>query len=202
MAIKQFALALGLAAAAPAAHAVVLDFDTQGGCSGGPGVTFTLGSNIADCWIGTDWTGPDYALGLMADEELIEQSQGAPINLIVEAVFDGPVSAVSVDLGDMYYEDEFVYDADRVFLEVFGETGNLLGRTFFQRAAETNVFNTLSLTVSGIFSAKFGTDAGDFGFIAVDNFTYTPTPIPLPASLPLLLAGVGGLALLRRRARG
>ncbi|MEM6372914.1 MAG: VPLPA-CTERM sorting domain-containing protein, partial [Pseudomonadota bacterium] len=49
-----------------------------------------------------------------------------------------------------------------------------------------------------------GFSGNDF---AVDDITFTGpaptsmTPVPLPAGLPLLLAGLGGLALLRRRQR-
>ncbi|WP_295048835.1 glycerophosphodiester phosphodiesterase family protein [uncultured Paracoccus sp.] len=43
----------------------------------------------------------------------------------------------------------------------------------------------------------FFTDYTDFGRTVVD--AQAPAPVPLPAAAPLLLAGLGGLALLRRR---
>ena len=43
----------------------------------------------------------------------------------------------------------------------------------------------------------FFTDYTDFGRTVVD--ANAPAPVPLPAAAPLLLAGLGGLALLRRR---
>lgn len=48
------------------------------------------------------------------------------------------------------------------------------------------------------------TSASVFFYLAgtVETETFAATPIPLPAGLPLLLAALGGLAVLRRRQRG
>jgi hypothetical protein len=57
-------------------------------------------------------------------------------------------------------------------------------------------------TSSSGFLINFGPDAWDIG---IDNISFdvkavsTTTPIPLPAALPLLLAALGGMAMLRRR---
>jgi hypothetical protein len=40
--------------------------------------------------------------------------------------------------------------------------------------------------------------AGPLQFGTAKRFQITPSPVPLPASLPLLLAGLGAVALLRR----
>jgi hypothetical protein len=77
----------------------------------------------------------------------------------------------------------------------------------------------LGFTVIGVFNTlmtSFDLDSygftGDFSFVRVVNTSesnspdfdaaagyYAPAPVPLPASLPLLLAGLGSIALLRRR---
>lgn len=77
----------------------------------------------------------------------------------------------------------------------------------------------LGFTVIGVFDTlmtSFDLDSygfsGDFSFVRVVNAGevnspdfdaaagfYAPAPVPLPASLPLLLAGLGGIAVLRRR---
>lgn len=56
--------------------------------------------------------------------------------------------------------------------------------------------NTLLFTAR---NSSNDTPRGPAGFLA--SVTVTATPVPLPAGLPLLVAAVGGLALLRRRAR-
>lgn len=53
-----------------------------------------------------------------------------------------------------------------------------------------------------------GFDGGTFGLLYVATngnpsvLNVNATPVPLPAGMPLLLAGLGGLALMRRRAKG
>jgi hypothetical protein len=73
--------------------------------------------------------------------------------------------------------------------------------TFTSTLIEVSVDGTKQISFAGNF-----TD-GAFGFYnySQENVTYAgitsaPAPIPLPAGLPLLLAGLGGLALVRRRA--
>ena len=63
---------------------------------------------------------------------------------------------------------------------------------------------TPDFKVASLFDKEF--DLTGFNFITGKSFTIfthddptRPNPIPVPASLPLLLAGVGGLAYLRRR---
>ncbi|WP_425038562.1 VPLPA-CTERM sorting domain-containing protein [Primorskyibacter sp. S187A] len=71
----------------------------------------------------------------------------------------------------------------------------------------TGAYESLSFSFLGngstgaIFFQHLG--ASDLGGIVIDNVTLTETPVtapvPLPAGLPLLLAGLGGLALARRK---
>ena len=55
-----------------------------------------------------------------------------------------------------------------------------------------------SRKVSGTFRNFAFWDLGGTAYTTAD-LTAATTPVPLPAGLPLLLAGLGGLALLRRR---
>jgi len=77
-----------------------------------------------------------------------------------------------------------------------GSTGNAVG------AASS--LNSLGYAKTGpVFDLPFGYTAySESGFI-VDNRLVTPdvAAVPLPAGLPLLLAGLGGLAILRRQQR-
>ncbi len=59
-----------------------------------------------------------------------------------------------------------------------------------------------------VITEVLGFDGGTFGLLYVATngdpsvLNVNATPVPLPAGMPLLLAGLGGLALMRRRAKG
>jgi hypothetical protein len=55
------------------------------------------------------------------------------------------------------------------------------------------ISSDLAIALTSIFGAGDLTGA-EFGLANT-----SPTPVPLPAGLPLLLAGLGGLAVLRRK---
>ena len=76
------------------------------------------------------------------------------------------------------------------------EDGNLIGGVLGPTSETTTVVNGYG---GGVLSILYVATNGNPSVFEVD---FTPVPVPLPASLPLLLAGVGGLAFLRRRARG
>jgi len=48
-------------------------------------------------------------------------------------------------------------------------------------------------------SAQFDVTCGGFGLVLADFTSLTISPVPLPASLPLLIGGLGVLALARRK---
>jgi hypothetical protein len=65
---------------------------------------------------------------------------------------------------------------------------------------------TGSLTFANATFASLGITPGEYVYTLTNDDTVTlrfgaPTPIPLPAAAPLLLSGLAGLVLLRRRAR-
>lgn len=91
-------------------------------------------------------------------------------------------------LGSTGWKDNVTYDVDL---------------TFQSDLVEVFVNGTKEISLAGSFSD------GGFGFynLSQPDVTYAATsiesiaPVPLPASLPLLLAGLGGVALMRRKRR-
>ena len=110
--------------------------------------------------------------------------------------FDQLVSILSFDAFDgARYElsattgDAFITDDDNVV------TGDNLSNTFLVPGFDA----VQNLTFSFF-------DAGEGASGAIDNLTFEmadggPAPIPVPAALPLLAAGLGGLAFVARRRR-
>ncbi|WP_162798596.1 VPLPA-CTERM sorting domain-containing protein [Sulfitobacter sp. SK012] len=70
-------------------------------------------------------------------------------------------------------------------------------------ATSTPVFlagmNELSFSVTNGFQVQTTANAGPGAFRAGVEVTAELTPVPLPAALPLLLAGLGGLGMMRRK---
>lgn len=182
--MKQFLAAAAVACLATSASAATttLDFSTVGGCTGGPGVAFDVGSNICSPY-------PD------SPDEVGNPIMGFYSSGLtqIRANFSSLVSFVSVDLGD------FDQDPDRIFLALYDSADNLLSYVNFNRPADSYEMNTLSAYGTNVAYALFGTDADDQGYIAADNFTFTTASVPVPAGGVLLLAGLGGLAALRKR---
>lgn len=103
------------------------------------------------------------------------------------------------DVNSVMFEYGFGNVGDSATLSIFDGLGGLLG----------TVLLTLDLGVSSANLSGFGTlrsilfdnTASTGAGYAYGNISYLPgaAVVPLPASLPLLLAGLGGLAVLRRR---
>lgn len=66
-------------------------------------------------------------------------------------------------------------------------------------SGSTGLLNTINATSSVGFHIFFGPDGYNGGITSVNYSFNNPTPIPLPAAGLLMLAGLGGLAALRRR---
>lgn len=105
--------------------------------------------------------------------------------------FDFAVTDVSFDYG-------FGNLGDSALLSIFDTLGGLLGNLLLNSTsgvafADLSGFGTIG---SIFFDNSASTGAG----YAYGNINYVAAaPIPLPASLPLLLVGLGGIALLRRK---
>jgi hypothetical protein len=69
---------------------------------------------------------------------------------------------------------------------------------------DINDFGFISLVVNYVNQPALGATimrANNFSRFDVSVSATSMSPVPLPAGLPLLLAGIGGMALLRRRQR-
>lgn len=113
----------------------------------------------------------------------------------------GGASFVSVDLGD--YAG---IDAETVFLEVFGISGNSLGFASEDIAADRMGMTTMSLSVPGISYAIFGSrdsTLANGSSVPADNFTFVPAGsaacIPAPGAILLGTIGLSFVGSLRRR---
>lgn len=138
---------------------------------------------------------------------------------------DGTARAVSIN--DLLYLDLFrdpnidqpnlTPDDIETAIATFSNAGGQIGTNVTEGTTGTRTTigfekasdQALGVVVAGVtkvvFTAGSGTDdgTGDYALAAVD-FTAMPNvgdPIPVPAALPLFLAGLGGFAAFRRRAR-
>ncbi|MGB3243609.1 MAG: VPLPA-CTERM sorting domain-containing protein [Sulfitobacter sp.] len=111
----------------------------------------------------------------------------APLGGAITGFFSGVVSMLRLGAGDV------CCDVDTVTLSGYDGAGNLVDSSTF--SAPESQF----LTIAGAGIASFRIEQSSGGF---DNLTFdlqSPSEVPLPASLPLMLAGLGGLGIWRRR---
>jgi hypothetical protein len=204
-AIKMIAAAAVLAAVSGAAQAHVIDFNTYVGLPNNgtyfetyaplftDGYVFTternftrhghLINNPAFCGQGCAVDGTQYLGGNMA-------------NLVMKLVSGGTFSVTTFDATKAYYHHN---RPDKIIAEGMVQGGGMVTQTFdlptdnFGSFQLTGFSNLLTLTFRG---ADANGVAGDL-WIGVDNIA----AVPEPATYALLLAGLGGIALLARRRR-
>ena len=109
----------------------------------------------------------------------------------IQFAFDRPVNLLSFEAFDGGIFDVFSGRGDRL----------LLAETIIQSDNQSSF-----VTVPGFERVSFVTftlaDSGEGASGAIDNISFEVAPIPVPAAMPLMLAGLGGLAFVARRRRG
>ena len=181
-----------LALAASTANAALVDFNALSGNVSGVnlgGVTITAGASQ----VTTDLFGntPYGTRGILA----YDPNCGCFPDLF-RATFDGLVSAVSVDLGDLGA------DEDNLFLMAYSAGDVLIDQFFVTLAVGVAGMRTLTVAGANISYVVFGGSGfnGENNVYA-DNLVFAPSvsTVPLPAGGLLLLGALTGLGLARRR---
>ena len=202
-----FAFAFAFALAAPAAHAVSVEFvppnDPTGfvtgasnnGWDAGRGIGFTVTDDLLVSSVGVlhDLTDIDLAWSLSEIDTL------TGIYSVIETLASG--SSVTSTEGLAWI--------DRSFSAVTLVAGsNYLIEFSFEGAANQNFFydNGNVAWTQGAFAGLEGTQSGTFENFVTAAFrigaSAAPAAVPAPAAAPLLVAALGGLAMIRRRRGG
>jgi hypothetical protein len=159
-----------------------------------PSVLGALGGGLSELAVRITLADGDSAAGDFdedATELLVNGVSVGNFSDVVTQETDGtgvPIGMRSFGFGDEELDTGFFYNNRAVVLgDVFSSLGG--GSAVFSVRDDSPNDNFFDFTQ--------GVDAG---LIDVGTDPGTTSPVPLPAGLPLLLAGLGGLALLRRRA--
>lgn len=121
----------------------------------------------------------------------------------IHNVYDGSADVFRFDFATAVDGFAFNWGASDVSwtLAAFDAGGTLLGSAAFSPTTGSNAGEYIGLAYDDIaYATLLGGQGNDYIFI--DNFTTVGdivAPVPLPATLPLLLAGLAGIAALRRR---
>lgn len=102
------------------------------------------------------------------------------------------------DVNNVSFDYGFGNTGDSALVQAYDSFGTLLS-TIILSLDSGVAFADLS-SIGTLRSLVFDNTAATGAGYAYGNITYTAA-VPLPASLPLLLAGLGGIAALRRKAK-
>jgi hypothetical protein len=130
-------------------------------------------------------------------------------NISATAERDTPVASDTLAVDETISFDNLTVDPTKDLFIRFGISGNIFfsgesGRLYqTSGSASIDAMNTLSFAPNAFVFDQAGVSITDAGVGIFNNQWVDPrtptTPVPLPASGLLLLAGLGGLALMRRR---
>jgi hypothetical protein len=175
------------------------------------GAVATVGGGSASVVDGAGAAGVFYiAYGAWASELGTPQSQGAPLNLDLTAYHDFiatfPQVAVGLNLNVVFYTSQPLNVPGAVYYASAGANlapaapgGSLVADLGFNNAGDST-FNYQH--VDGIFFEIEGGGQFPDNSYSLTNLTIAAAPVPEPQSAALMLAGVAGLMLARRRRSG
>lgn len=187
-----------------------IQLTTPAGYSGGPvstALSFDLsafiGGSTADGTLPSSYASSvGFSVFISASSNILAQSfsvgdPGAPVC---------PPPGCSQSINSKFTTGTFSWDPSTSLVVSLFLNGSSTATAFDggTSSSRVNAQNTLSFSESGAFVLPDGfsvtyAEANIFNNNWVDPRPSTPTPIPLPASFPLLLAGLGAFALIRRR---
>lgn len=158
-------------------------------------IDFVNATTVGTTLFATDATvTPGASTGLIVGDFIdnaICPAGGEGCNGIMTILFD-------FDVNNVMFQYGFGDEGDVATLSIRDALGALIGLVTLNSddgvaSADLTSFGSIrSILFDNSASTGFGYAYGDINYVAA-------SVVPLPASLPLLLAGLGGLALLRRR---
>ncbi|MEL7344976.1 MAG: VPLPA-CTERM sorting domain-containing protein [Pseudomonadota bacterium] len=185
--MKQFILALGLAAACAtgaAASSITLDYD----------LAPTSFTSFDEDGFRTSNTPGDVANSFFRSGDAYVQSLAGAVATI-ERIDGAAFSAKSIDL---VYFSPYTSGVTATIMGILSD-GSMVSQTF----ANITTLSTYDFSSSfgNITALQFTQNdySGNLGSFGFDNVVVGPAEVPLPAAGGLLLAALGGVAVLRRR---